>query len=747
MKRAILLCLLFWSTPWALAQAAHDLTIDAIFAGGGITGRAPETLEWSPDGAKVSFLQRDDSGERGALYYVDVASGKKAVLVDEEKLNALAPSAGKTMDERQKEWTQRYAVAGYQWAPDSKHLLFDSRGQLWLYALDNGIAIQLTSSSEPNTDPKFSPDGSHIAYLRGHNLHVCTSEARSEKTLTWEKDASLMNGEVDWVYAEELDVRSNYFWSPDSKSIVFLQMNEKPVPTYPITDWIPQHPKVDAEKYPKAGDDNPEVRLGLVGADGSRLKWFSIGQAAAREYIPRFGWVSPGLLYVELLNRAQDKLELWFVEAATGRMRKMLTESVSGAWVPVERGRDFWPLKSGRFLWPSWRDGYMHLYLYSYSADKPLGADATLERQLTKGAFDVSSLDAVDEKEGVAYFTANAAGPRQQQIYGVKLDGSAPMQKLSQEPGTHDAFFAPAVADYVDRFSAQMTPPRWSLCRHAANGPSAGPACIAFWEARSVDGYRLTAPENLELKAADGQTTLYGTLLLPANLPAGKKVPLINNPYGGPGVQSVVDAWGGATFLFDQLLARAGFAVLHVDNRGMAGRGQAFAAAVGRQFGQVELADQLAALRQVLAQHPQLDSSRLGWWGWSYGGYMTLYALTHSDHFQAGVAVAPVTDWRDYDSIYTERYMGLPKDNAEGYKSSSPVNLAGSLHGRLLEVHGTSDDNVHLQNTMQMVSGLIDAGIQFDLQLYPGKTHSIAGAAARAHLFHRIQEHFERYLK
>ena len=749
MKRAAVLCLLFMSVPWGFAQAAKELSIEAIFAEGGITGRPPETIKWSPDGAKVSFVQRDDSGEHGALYYIDVASGKKAVLVTEEKLETLAPPVSKIANEREKEWILRYSVAGYQWAPDSKHLLFDSRGQLWLYSLDNGLAIQLTSASEPSTDPKFSPDGSRLAFVRDHKLHVWSASNNAEKLLTMERDSNLLYGEVDWVYAEELAVRSNYFWAPDGKSLVFLQTNEKAVPTYPITDWMPQHPKVDQEKYPKAGDANPEVRLGLVNADTGKLKWITVGQPADREYIPRFGWVSAGLLYVELLNRAQNKLELWFVNTTSGQTRKLLTESEPQAWVPVESGRDFQLLKSGdRFLWPSWRDGHMHLYLYGFSASAPLSADAKLERQLTSGDFDVASVEGVDESSGTVYFTANAGDPRQQQIYAVKLDGSTPMRKISQEPGTHEPNFAPAATYYVDRVSTLMTPPRMSLCGPIDGHASAnGPACVAFWESRNVAEYGLLAPKPLELKAADGKTTIYGTLLLPAAVPAGKKIPLINAPYGGPGAQEVVDGWGGWHFLFDQILAHDGYAVLHVDNRGMAGRGKAFATAVARHFGQVELADQLAAIQQVLANNPQLDSHRLGWWGWSYGGYLTLYAMTHSDQFQAGAAVAPVTDWLDYDSIYTERYMGLPKDNADGYKNSSPVHFAHDLHGHLLEAHGTSDDNVHLQNTIQMVNNLIEAGIPFDLQLYPRKTHSFSGAAARTYLFHRIQEHFERWLK
>jgi dipeptidyl-peptidase-4 len=286
-----------------------------------------------------------------------------------------------------------------------------------------------------------------------------------------------------------------------------------------------------------------------------------------------------------------------------------------------------------------------------------------------------------------------------------------------------------------------LSPPRLAFCK-------VGGTCSTFWQSRAVDAYNLIAPRALELKAADGQTTLYGDLLLPpgAEQAGTAKIPLILNPYGGPGGQEVRDSWGGTGLLFHQIMAQRGFAILQVDNRGMANRGRAFASPLLRHFGKVELEDQLAALDQVLKQFPALDPNRVGFWGWSYGGFMTLYAMTHSDRIKAGVSGAPVTDWRNYDSIYTERYMGLPKDNASGYADSSPVNAAKTLKGRLLEVHGTSDDNVHVQNTIQMIRALINAGKPYDLQLYPGRTHGVSGSADRTHLYHRIQHHFEQYL-
>jgi dipeptidyl-peptidase-4 len=728
------------STATQPAVQPKQLTIEGIFAEGGITGRAPETVKWSPDGTKVSFVQRDDLGEHGTLYYVDVATGKKTVLVAEEKLASLAPPASSIKDEREKERLQRYSVAGYQWAPDSKHLLFDSKGQLWLYSLDTGTAVQLTSASEPSSDPKFAKDGGYVAYIRKHNLWVKSVSDKYEKQLTTDKDENLLNGEVDWVYAEELDVRSNYFWSPEGKQIAFLQMNETKLPSYPIVDWIPQHPKADQEKYPKAGDPNPEVRLGVIGAGGGKVKWIEVGDAKDREYIPRFGWVREGVVWVQLLNRDQNKLELYFVDVNSGKSQRMLSEA-SDAWVPVTDM--FQILASGdHFLWPSWRDGFMQLYLYSFDKNNPFASEAKPDRQLTKGEFEVESVEGVDESAGTVYFVANAGDLRQRQLFAVKLDGSGQMQKISREPGTHGVAMADNAKYYVDTFSASAAPPRMSVCKLDGT-------CTAFWEARSVEQYNLPGPKRLELKAADSTTTLYGTLLLPpADVIAahGGKVPLVNNPYGGPGAQNVVDKWGGPNYLFDVILSRSGFAVLHVDNRGMAGRGKAFTAAVKGHFGDTEMADQLAAVDQVLAANPVIDRERLGWWGWSYGGYMTTYALTHSNRFKAGIAVAPVTDWQDYDSIYTERYMGLPSENKDGYRKSSTVNFATNLNGRLLLVHGTSDDNVHMQNTVQMIQGLIAANKPYDLQLYPRKTHGIAGKAARVHLFHRIQGQFERWL-
>jgi dipeptidyl-peptidase 4 len=725
-------------------QGQKELTIEDLFQPGGILGRGPENVQWSPDGTKVSFVQRDDTGQHGELYYVDVATGKSAILVASGKLTTLAPPASSIKDERKKENAQRYSIAAYHWAPDSKHLLFDSMGQLWYYSLDSGTAVQLTASNDESADPKFSPDGQRISYIRKHNLYVRPVEGGEERQLTKDGDDNLLNGEVDWVYEEELYSRSNYFWSPDGKQIIFLQMNEKEVPTYPITDWLGVHASVDQEKFPQPGDPNPLVRLGVVSTNGGKIKWLSTPATNGalplgndpNVLVPRFGWVRNGVIWAMVLNRVQDRMVLYFVDPDSGKWQQMMSEGTD-AWIDMHPEVDFKLLPSGdAYLWTSWRDGHNHIYLYRFRKEDPLGGPAELAAQLTQGDWEVESIDGIEGKQGLVYFSANEGDWRQRNEFAVGLDGKN-LHRISTRDGTHMAEFDPKNAKYyVDDYSALTTPPSASVC-------SVGGSCTPFWQARSVEAYHLLTPKFVDFKAADGTTTLQGEILLP---PGGEmitngKAPLILNPYGGPGAQTIRDAWIGGD-LFDQILARQGFAVLHVDNRGMANRGRAFALPIKHNFGPTELADQIAATKQALEQFPQLDGSRIGFWGWSYGGYFTLYAMEHSDMFKSGVSVAPVTNWLLYDTIYTERYMGLPKDNEKGYHDSSPVNFAADLKGKLLEVQGTSDDNVHMQNTIQMVNNLIDAGKQFQLMMYPGKTHGIAGKAARDHLFHMIDDHF-----
>ncbi len=729
--------------------AQKPLTIEAITADGGLTGRPPEAFQWSPDSSHLTFVQRDDTGEHGELWSIDTATGQKAVLVTEATLSRLAPPLSKIQDEREKERLSRYGVAAYQWAPDSQHILFDSHGQLWLYRLDNGTAVQFTSSPDPSSDPKFSPDGKFVSFVREHSLVIEAVDGLKEGGMSMHKKKdkhetsdgrdNILNGEVDWVYEEELGVRSNQFWSPDSRKIVFLQMDEAPVPTYPITDWMPTHPRVEKEKYPKVGDPNPTVRLGVLDAGNGKVKWITPFKEddAPGLYLPRFGWVNPNVVWAQVLNRRQDHIDLYFIDVDSNRSRKVLSET-SDAWINVNDDFRFLKSSPNRFLWTSWRDGHTHIYLYSFNAQDPAAADATLERQLTQGDFEVVSVNAVAESAkdsatdntSTVLFTATSDSARQQHVFAVQLDGSG-LRQVVPGAGTEHAEFSDDGKHFLSAVSTALHPAIRSMC-------SVDGMCKKFWEPRSLADYALTTPKYLDFKAEDG-TPLHGWLMLPAN--STGKVPLVVNVYGGPAGQTAADAWEGFIGLFHQYLVQHGFAVFTLDNRGTPNRDKKFLAALKGQFGAIELRDQLGALNELLTQYPQLDKDRMAIWGWSNGGSMTLYAMTHSEVFRAGISVAPVTDQRNYDTIYTERYLGLLPDAAKAYDDTSEPKAAANLHGSLLLVHGTSDDNVHFQNTIQMIDALVKAGKQFSLMLYPNKTHGISGPAAQSHLLHAMENH------
>jgi dipeptidyl-peptidase-4 len=727
-----LVALIFAPVPLAAQPPQKQLSVEAIFAHGPLIGNPPSELTWSPDGKHLTYL---DGGE---LIDLDPATGKTHVLVSRAKLTSLSGAAGSETDNDHR---ARYDMANYLWAPDSAHLVFDSNGRLWAYDLHNGTGVQIGfTGAASGDDPKFSPNGDFISFVRDHGLWVVRLKdpgTPSAAVAPAAPNLPINNGEADWVYLEELGTRSNYFWSPDSNRLAYLQMNETEVPVYPVTDWIPTHAKVEPQRYPQPGDPNPDVRVGVVNVRGGKTVWIKLPIHAGQDYIPRFGWADRKTVWIETLTRDHKHRDLYFADAATGQARpaiQLTDDKFFNDKYDVS-------VASGTIVLTDWSSGHNHLYLYSYDQNDPGAAPAKLERQLTAGDFDESEVYGVDHARKLVYYASNEGSVLEQQLSQVSFDGER--KQLTSGSGFHAGNFAPEGGAFVDRQSARLDPPTLRLCQAAGK-------CNVFWHTRALEPYHLRAPEQLEVKAHDG-TTLYATLLLPdpAATPGTSNpatVPLIVNPYGGPGEQAVANRWGNGV-LFDELLAQHGFAVLHAENRGMGMRGRAFAQAAYHNFGPVQLEDQLTAVDAALARYPQLDPKRLGWWGWSWGGTFTLYAMTHSDRFRAGVAVAPVTDWRNYDSIYTERYMSLPAEFTSGYKDFSVVNSAASLKGRLLLAHGTGDDNVHMENSIQFVQKLIEAGIPYDLQLYPRKTHSIAGADVRTHLYNRILAHFEEYLK
>ncbi len=720
-----LIALLVPTIPIAAQAPTKPLTVEAIFAHGPLIGNLPEDLSWSPDGQHFSYM---DGGE---LIDLDPGSGKPHVLVSRAKMASLSENSA---TERDRDHRARYGEPSYQWAPDSKHLLFDSNGRLWMYDLGNGTGLQIGYTGEGSgDDPKFAPNGESISFVRNHSLAVLHLRDPGTPTsvVAQSPNETILNGEVDWVYEEELDTRSNYFWSPDSKNLAFLQMNEIEVPLYPIPDWIPTHATVYLQRYPQPGDPNPNVRVGVVGAGGGKTLWIKLPIQPGQDYIPRFGWVDHKTLWIETLTRDHKRRTIYFADAANGQAHSVLQMTDDKF---LDENYDA-SVADGKIVLTNWSDGHNHLYLYSYDQSNPDSTTAKLERQLTKGDFEVAGVSRVDHARKLVYYASNEGDPLEQQVWQVGFDGDR--KQLSAGPGNHQPEFAPTSDTFSDKFSSRMDAPTFQLCR-------SGGKCNIYWTTRALNAYHLLVPEQLQVKASNG-VTLYATLLLPAGDKSGASVPLIVNPYGGPGPQEVADRWSDA-LLFDELLAEHGFAVLHADNRGTGMRGRDFAQAAWHNFGPVQLEDQLTVIDAALAKYPQLDSKRLGWWGWSWGGTFTLYTMTHSDRFRAGIAVAPVTDWHNYDSIYTERYMSLPSEFPEGYKDLSVVNSAANLKGRLLLAHGTGDDNVHIQNTVQFIQKLIEAGIPYDLQIYPRKTHSISGPDVRTSLYNRILAQFEEYL-
>jgi dipeptidyl-peptidase-4 len=727
---ALLLCCLV-AVPFATlslsGQApAKPLTVEAIYGSRPLVAHPPSEFAWSPNGKRLTYLND------GELMEVELATGRTNVLASREKLASLTAARASEIDRDHRE---RYKMASHLWAPDARHLLFDANGHLWLYDLNKGTGAEVGFAGEASgDDPKFSPDGESISFIRDHGLAVVRLKkpGMPMTVVAPAPKANTLNGEVDWIYEEELETRSNYFWSPDSEHLAYLQMDESAVPEYPITDWIPTHAKVETQRYPQPGDPNPSVRVGVVSAAGGKTIWISLPIRAGQDYIPRFGWADAKTLWIETLTRDQKHRDIYFADCSTGQAHAALQLTDDKFF--NDKYDVF--VSGGSIVLTHWGDGHNHLYLYSYDAADAIHSTARPRKQLTNGDFEVSDIYRMDAAGKLVDYASNEGGKFDQQLWQVNFAGEK--KQLSAGPGTHEGTFAPSGGAFVDKQSARMEPATLKLCAEAAR-------CSVFWSTRAVEPYHLRAPEQITVKAHDG-TTLYATLLLPEGAKGLSSVPLILNPYGGPGEPTVINKWHDSV-LFDELLAQRGFAVLHADNRGMGGRGRAFSQAAYHNFGPVQLEDQLTVVDAALAEYPQLDSRRMGWWGWSWGGTFTLYAMSHSDRFRAGVAVAPVTDWRNYDSIYTERYMGEPADFASGYKKFSVVNSADNLKGRLLLAHGTADDNVHIENTVQYVQKLIEAGIPYDLQIYPRKTHSILGPDVRTQLFNRILAQFETCLK
>jgi dipeptidyl-peptidase-4 len=692
---------------------------------GGTPRGLPGEPVCAPDGKTFLFRQRSQ------LRLYDVAKKQARDLLDLGPLDAVAvtpPSA-----ERYEWENRRVDEESLQWDARGKQVLYFSDGDIFLIDVADGQWKQLTKTAIAERDPKFSPDGKRISFRRNWDLYVMNLADGTETRLTANGSDALRNGGLDWVYPEELSLGTAYWWSPDAKSIAYLQFDVSKEPLYPHEDLRGSRPVYEPQRYPKAGENNPQVRLGVVAAIGGATRWLDVGDTVQASLIARAGWSDATHVYVVRTNRIQNQLEILLFDDASTAARVVNKEVVyqekDPFWINVEGDPVF--LRDGkRFVWTSERDGFRHVYLFSVDGGEP--------KQLTRGTWVVSDVVGVDERAGRVYFRSTEDSPLERQLYSVKLDGTD-KRRVTKGAGTHRVIMAPGCKTFLDVYSNLASPPEATL--HTAAGDA-----IAIYrpgDRRAQEQFDYLPTEIVEFKSRSG-VTFYATLIKPAGFDPAKKYPVFVNVYGGPHAQAVRNAWPG--FGADQVYAHKGYVVWQMDNRGTAGRGHAFETPVFRKLGTVEAADQREGIEHLISMG-FVDPTRIGVNGWSYGGFMTLNLLLNAnDLVRAGFAGAPVTDWRNYDSIYTERYMGLPADNQEGYAAAALPAQVGKLRGRLMMAHNVEDDNVLFQNTLQMISALEAAGKQFELALYPQKTHNVSGAAARQ-LETTMLDFFERSLK
>jgi dipeptidyl-peptidase-4 len=695
------------------APELAPLTVERITAEPSLAGSLANGVTWLPDGSAYAFP------DRGAIVRVDAATGERTTWVSED---AFATALGRAIGGRGRP-NGRGGPDGFEFLPGGDALVAESAGDLWLFDLAARRWRRLTETPEEERGASVSPDGRRVAFVRGFDLWTLDVADAKATRLTEGGTEDRTHGLSDWVYDEELGVAKGFWWSPDSSRVAFLEMDETPVPKVPIVDFLATHPSVEWQRYPKSGDPNPLVRVGVVAASGGATTWID-APGAAEGYVARVGWTPDGKsLLVQVLNRRQDRLTVLRADPATGKS-STLFEETSAAWVDVHD--DLRVLKDGRILWKSARTGFDHLWL--------LAADGRTWTQLTSGDWNVESVAALDEDAGVVWFTAAAPDPRETNAFRVRLDGTG-LERVTPDAGVHSMSMPKNARALLDTWTDGSRPQRRDLRR--ADG-----SLVATVEPNSCDElakYRRATREFVEIPTKDG-VTLQGQWFRPADFDPSRRYPVLMAVYGGPLSRVVSEGWGGRARLWYEMLADRGILVFLVDNRAAAPHGIGVAATIRGRLGTVELSDELEAVRYLRSQ-PCVDGGRLAIFGWSYGGYMAAYSILHApDAFRAAIAVAPVTDWRDYDTIYTERYMGLPKENAEGYAKSAAVAAAANLRGDLLLVHGTSDDNVHLQNTMQLAAALVRAGRPFRLMTYPGRKHGIAGEDAQRHLFETMTE-------
>ncbi len=714
-------CVAAIATALPLSAQEPGFTLERIHAS---TDFAAENFSahWMSDGRTWARLEADAEGAP-ALWLVDVLTGERNRLIEADEL---LPPGGQ----------EPIAVESYTFSEDERRvLLFTNSQQVWrartkgtyyVFDLETRLLAPVSRADGWQMFAKLSPDGRYVAFVRDHDLFVTDLITSEELRLTSSGSDDIINGTTDWVYEEELSLRDAFRWSPDGKRIAYWQLDQSAIQPFYMIDETELYPEIVPVRYPKAGTPNSTVRVGSLELATGETTWFDIG-SESDIYIARMEWAaSSDEVVIQRLNRHQNRLDLLLGDAGSGATEVILTET-DDAWVDVHDHLT-WLDDGRRFLWSSERDGWRHFYLYE--------RDGTLVRQLTSGEWEVSSFFGVDQATGRVYFSAPYESPLTRAILTVGLEGGE-AQVLAGGRGWHSASFSPDFTRAIQSHSTADTPPITTLQEVGDDGLA---------EVRKLaDNGELTArltalglgtTEFMTVAAADG-TPLHAYMIKPADFDPTREYGLLMYVYGGPGSGTVADRWGGSRSLWFHYLAQRGILVASVDNRGTGARGRDFKKQTYLKLGQLETADQLAAARQFGSQ-PYVDAGRIGIWGWSYGGYMALMAtLLNEGEIAAAVSVAPVTHWGLYDSIYTERFMRTPGENPEGYELGSPLTHAERLNAELLIIHGTGDDNVHSQNTLQMIERLEEADRQFDMRFYPNKRHGISGDGTRVNL-HRL---------
>ena len=720
----------------ACGDSADDnrITVEWIYSDTAKAIAAVHKYQWLEDNTAILFDTRLEKKERTFLKLDPQTQSELGPAVDREKAVAsLQEYLGKEDSTEYLEWPLSFDLYG-------NYAVYLYKKDIFLLDLAASEFRRITQTETAEKAPRFSPDGSRLAFVRENDLYIYDLTANGEKRLTSDGSDTILNGTVSWVYWEEIFGRRDigYWWSEDSRALVFLQTDESAVTKMHYVDFKPAVPRLITQRYPKAGTDNPVVKVGLMEIDSPQIKWIKLDPY---EYICRVNWHPDHQRFsVQTMNRAQTELNLFYIDRKTGRnLGKILTETDTG-WVYINE--DLYFLESGDFLWQSERDGYAHLYQFN--------EDGSLVGQVTKGSWALrssggpfwlrQSVANIDEEHSQVYFTSLEKSSIERHLYRIGLDGSG-LQRITREEGVHKVSFSPDGKYYFDTYSNINTLP--ALALYSRDGERL--TVIAEPRPELLEELQLQTPELFTIPATDG-FPMPAQILKPKDFNPGKKYPLIFNIYGGPSAPTVFNRWQGLSLFFDNMLLNRGYLVVKFDHRS--------ATAISKKLenrllkmasGPREIVDIVDGIRWLKSQ-PYVDPNRVGIWGWSGGGSFTLNSMTNTREFKAGISVAPVTDWHYYDTKWAEFTMKRPQDNPEGYEKTSFVKTAKNLHGRLLLVHGTYDDNVHPQNSWHFIDELVKENIMFDMMFYPMRKHGIADDPAKIHLYNKMLEFWQEYL-